>query len=269
MEMMILQAVAPLVARAIGEAIASGDRQEADRLRRQAIKEYNIELPDLPQLEAELQGNTEFDRIADDSTLTGIENDALRSMYEQGQSGALTAAEKLSQFEGDMAAGEYARGTIGAGRREREARGSAGGVGMDALDELVAQQGAINRSYAGGMEAAARADTRRQNMLGAAGSFARGLRSDRFGRAAARAEAQDAINARNTSALNEIHKFNVGTTQQGFENQLGLADKKYRAGRERADDYDAYADRTVRTATEVGDGVSKGIGGIGKYRGWK
>lgn len=269
MEMMILQAVAPMVARAIGEAIASGDRQEADRLRRQAMEQYSIELPDLPQLEAALQGNTEFDKIQDDTALTGYEDDALREMYQQGTSGALTAAEKQSQFEGDMAAGEYARGTIGAGRRERDARGTAGGVGMDALDELVAQQGAINRSHAGGMQASAMADKRRQNMLGAAGNFARGLHGDRYGRAADRAGAQDSINARNTGAINEIHKFNVGSSQNDIDNQLGLADRKYGAGRDRADDHDEYADRAVRTATEIGDGVSKGAGGLGKYKGWR
>lgn len=267
MELMILAAIAPLVARGIGEALASGDRAEAERLRQSAMAEYNIELPDIQKMEAQIQTDTELKKVMADPRYTEAENQTMGRLNDYATGSGLLPEDIATLEAAKREAAGVERGLRGRNEQAMNAK-NIRNSGIDLAAQLGGSQQASNAAYMGGIQAAGDASNRRFNAMLQYGDFSNKLKQQDLQQKNQTATAQDAINRYNTADMRDVRDYNNELPQRGFDNSMKRADKRYGAKRNRADDYDNNADRAVDTAGDVGEGIQKSIrGGYKAYKG--
>lgn len=254
-----IQTVVPLVAGAIGDALAAGDLAKAQQLADDAMTKYkNILPPQLQQAKADQQQGTEFDNIAQDPRLRQLQMQALDSLGAEVSNQGMTAEDRAAYQQAEAKAGSQEAGFRGALEQQMAQRGL-GGVGAYA-SALANQQGTVNRSAMQGVQIASDSRDRYLNAINQLGGMAGNVRGQDWSQAAQRATAQDAINKGNTALRWDAQQYNLGLPQQNFENQMGLANAQANADWRGADFYQGKANQTRQNAQGYGTALSGAVG---------
>src|SRR3990167_9027290 len=139
----VVMVVAPIVISLIGQAIASGDRAKAEKLRLDAAAKYKIPLPDLASIEKDLATNTELQKVVADPRYTGAANEALERTGDYAKGSGMMPEDLATLEEAKRAAGSYESGVRGANRQAMAARGISGS-GLELSNAEAAQSGGID-----------------------------------------------------------------------------------------------------------------------------
>jgi hypothetical protein len=256
-----LALLAPILARSMGAAAAAGDRKRAEQLRQEAMKLLDIELPELDELIAEIQSNTELQKVMADPKYTEAGDQALGKMGEIAMGSGMTPEDLYTLNQAKLSAADYDAGVRGRNAQNRMARGISGS-GIDLSNDLAGQQAGVDRSYQGALKSAADASARRNQMLGQFGAYADRLKTGDLNQKNLSARAQDAINEFNTRDKRYVRDYNSGLEQSRWNNQLKLGGMKMDALYGEAGQASADADRTEGTYADIGTGVSQGATAI-------
>jgi len=258
-----IQAIAPLVAGAIGDALAAGDKAKAQKLADEAMSKYkNILPPQLQKAAAEQQQGTEFDKIAQDPRLRQMQMKALDSLGAEVDAQGMTPQDRAAYQQAEAKAGTQEAGFRGALEQQMAQRGL-GGVGAYA-SALANQQGTVNRSAMQGVQIASDSRDRYLNAVNALGGMASGVRGQEYGQAAQRAGAQDTINKGNTALRWDAQQYNLGLPQQDFQNQMALAKAQSDAAWKGSGYYSGKAVDTQKSAQGYGEAIAGGADVAGK-----
>ena len=236
----------------IGEALAKGDYEEAQRLQEEAARSYDsINTPGWAEQLYEKTAFTE-DMARGDSELRGAQLAALRRLQGIGMEGGMDAESKAALLEAQGQAANYEQGQRGALMADAYRRGL-GGSNLSMASQLGAQQAGAQRVGMQGVQAAGDARRRALQALQGSSDIARGMGQDDFQRAAARAQAIDAI-----------HKFNTGLRadfqQNQFGNQMALQRAKYGAKQDESDIWRRKGEKTGDMARGIGRGAGELLG---------
>lgn len=236
-----------LIGGLIGEAMARGDYEEAERLKKLAAQQFEgIGLPgDMAQL-----GPSSLENVAPDAQSRQARRDILSRMMQVGFEGGMDPESRAANAEARAGAAQYEASQRGAILDAQKRRGMLG-AGTNVAAQLQASQAGANRVSSAGIQAAADARKRALAAMQMSGQMAGDLERDDYGQRADLADRRDAIaefNARNRQ----------GFAQQNFQNQMGLAGKKYNVYRDSADDEQEKGDKKV----EKGRGYGRAAGGI-------
>ena len=261
---MAIAALIPAATSAIAAAASSGDRSKAEDLRQKAMKEYDIDLPPLETLEAEMQTDSELQKIVADPKYTQAQDSALGMQMDMAKGSGLMPEDVATLERAKREAAGVERGILGRNQQSMMARGISGS-GLDLSNQMQAGQSAIDRAYQSATQAAGDASARRQNALFNVGNFAARLRESDLGQKNRAASAQDEINRFNTADKRDMRDYNERAKWSRYDRDLALRDRRYNAVRGRANDADEHADRTQEVITGTGAGISQAVGAGFEY----
>jgi hypothetical protein len=233
----------------IGEALARGDYEEAERLRKQALGQYdNIGLPgDMAQL-----GPSAYENVAPDQQSRQARRDILSRMMQVGFEGGMDPESKAALAQAEQQSAGYEQQQRGAILDANARRGMLS-TGANVAAQMQAAQSGANRVAMAGTQAAADARKRALMAMQMSGDMAGGLERDDYGQKANLADRRDAIAEFNAKNRQDF-------SQQRFGNQMKLADAKYGAYRDGADDSEEKGDKTVQKARGYGRAVGSAGG---------
>jgi hypothetical protein len=232
---------------AIGQLLAAGDYEEAQRLYEQVAGVYEGIDPNAFNL-----GPTAFERVQGemDPTTRLRQAQVLDELSKRWEQGGMDAGARADLAEGLGGAAQMARANQGAVLQNAAARGQSRS-GATLAAQLGAGQQAATRANQAGLRASADAQARAYQALADSGGLAGQLHGQDYGEATDRASARDAI-----------ERFNrQNQTQQANLRAQGLAG----AYSQQAGNKQAKGDRTVQTAYGIGSGLGRGAGMAG---GW-
>lgn len=244
--LMAIAALAPVVGDLIGQALGSGDKEEAERLARQAVSDFNIPVPEIERLASEM-GGVQADPLAVEGQRMALAD--LQRFAQQGPEavefrGAVDAA--------TAAANQQARGQNEALRQEMQARGMGGG-GVEFATRALSNQQAANRAASGAFDAAAEGQRQARQALMAGADLAGDIRQQSFGEGSARARAADEM-----ARFNEANKFRQFGAR--LERAQGLAGARQNVG----NILTGNAAQVQQTGRNVGQGVGYGAAAVGQ-----
>lgn len=252
---------------AFSEWWSSADEQKKRDLLEQAQQIYSSMSP--PQVEA-LRAQRVSDADVRGLDTTGGTNRALRDralqrIMEMGEQGGMDPGSMLALEQARRSgAAQSAQGQ--AAVQQGFARRGLGGAGEAVLAQQAQQAGAQNASLLG-LQAASDSRMRALQALSEGRAGAQQADTADYEQNARRAESLARIAQFNAEMANRTNEFNAGLQQQGWQNQLGLADRRYGATRARAGDYETEAERKRRTAYAIGQtatGLVEAYGRTGK-----
>lgn len=208
------------VASLIGELMAGGKEAEARKVMAEAAKMYDaVDLPKLEQAVAQELGPSAFESITVDPAYKSAQLDALNRLSQIAEEGGMTLADKaaMNQITGQLARRDAAaRGAI---REDMQARGTLG-AGAELASRLAAQQESSQIASERGLGVAAQAQQRALDAIMRRGTLAGDIRGQEFGEQSTAAQARDAIARYNAAARERAQGYNLGRSQQEFENQM-------------------------------------------------
>lgn len=249
--------LAPIIGDLIGRALASGDREKAQKYMDDALAQYGPEILKQPGL-AELTPHLPPSQLA-----TAQADPQAKA----AQSQALTELQRLSrgdniEFRGAMneaeqAANQQARAQQGAVQQQMAARGMSGS-GVDYALRQQAGQDAANRAATHGFNAAAEGRRQALEALKGSGALASTIRGQSWGEQRDVASAADEINR-----LNELGR--AGAVQQGLDNRLRVAGARAGALGNAANVAQGNAAGTQQQWGNYGQGVGLGAGGFAQH----
>lgn len=254
--MQLIAIVAPLVMKGIGDAASAGDFEEAERLRREAIKAYDIPLPDLNTMVQQL-GATNLKGVSADPRYTSATDEALGGLGEIAKTG-FSAQDRAGYAQAEREAANTFSGMTGRNAQVRASRGQIGS-GADTADAFAAASRGADVANQRGLQVAAEGADRRYKALGAYGSLAERLKAADLSQKNLTATAQDRIDEFNTKAKNYL-------PQQNFENQVMLAAGKTGKMGELAAAKQASGKNTQQTSADIGEGISRGASAYDEAR---
>ena len=251
-------AAVSLIARLIGEAIASGDMKRAEQLKQQAVAEYGDSiLPQLEQATAQEVGPTELGGIQTDPTGRTAQVSALERLSSFADGGFSPEDAMEQRRVMDESAGVAAR-QAAQGEQLAASRGLRRSGLSQALNAQAAQGGAQTASDAAAQLAAQRRQ-RQLQAIGMMGSQGGTLRGADYGEQADRATAQDAINRFNAnmraSALDQRNR----NAQAQYAANMQLKGARNSARRDLASFYSGRGEQNRQTAQDIGAGVQGGM----------
>lgn len=248
----------------IGGLFAKGDRDEAERLRKKAMEQYNIDLPPVEQIHAQTVDKNAFDNIAEDPRLRGAEMDALNSLQDISKSGGLRAQDKARMAELVSDTNTRERGAREAILQNANARGM-GGSSAELQTLLANQQGSADRASQQGMDIAAQAEQAALDSIGKGADLASNIRGEDYAKEAAKAGAANTLGQFNAGQRQETNVFNVGQNQQRFENETTLADRRAAGYEDQAAAKEGRAQQTQATFGGIGQAAGAAAGAAGQY----
>lgn len=251
--------VAPIALKAIGSAAASGDNAEAERLRVEASRQYNIPLPDLQSIISALRTSSSLQAVMADPRYTAAQDDALGGMQELSKTG-MGPQDRASLDAATMDAANTYSGMVGRNDQQRLARGQ-GGSGVDSANAMMAASQGADRAYKGAVQTAASSADRRLSALSSYGSMAERMRNADLMQKNRVAEGQDALDKFNTTTK-------LGAANQQFDNQTVLAAGKTGGLRDLASLKTAQGNKTENTYAGIGDGISTGAQSAAEEQRW-
>lgn len=229
----------------IAEIANAPTREEADRLRLEAMKQFNINLPELQQLEARhIQSAASLARGSDEAKTTRL--DALRLLSQRGQEG-YNAEDRAAINDTLSEVNQNARG-----QREALMRQVNPNSGAALALQAGNQQDAAQRAHSQGLQLAAGSRAQALQALAQTGRLAGDIDESEFGQAFRRGSATDAISQFNERNRLDTGRYNNAMLQQGYNNRLGLAETKAQNLRNRATDKDEEAERRKNSARSIG-----------------
>lgn len=238
----------------VGHFAGAGDRKRAKELRDQAAHQYDdLHAPEITPIEQRELDRSMYTGMPSNFGGRDFEDEALARMAEFGREGGLGAQGNLAMEQARIA-GAAQGNRANAAIQQNAARRGMGGAGS-IVAQQVAQQGANQTASLGGMQAAAAAENQRMGATQALGGMASQVEGRRNAAAMERARQLDAINQFEARLGLQTDMANRGFQQQTFQNNLGLADRRYGAGRTLAGDYQGYGDDSARMFLGIGQGL--------------
>lgn len=249
--MMIGSAAAPLIGGAAGWLFGGKARAEEERLRREAVGEYDH----LNYTVGAEQANA---GLAEDGAMDPATRQAqmlaLSDLQQRAREGGLGLQERAQLAQ---AAAETERATQ-ANRQaivQRQRAMGKGGGGQELAALLSGEQAAANRQSAAGLNAAADGAQRAQQASASAGQLAGGVRGQDFNQMDARRDARmsiDSFNARQRQSA----------AGQTIDNRLAVAQGRNAARAGQANAAGERAGSAAHMGAELGQGVGEGFGAI-------
>ncbi len=202
---------------------------KADKFRQQALDAFNaVKTPELSALQVQLQKYVEagtltpeqaeaqllssnaFNDIVTDPSYVGAQKQALQQLQSVATEGGLTAVDKAQLNDINNAQNQQNRSQNAATMQQAQQRG-VGNSDLNAVNQLINEQGNADRAANSGVQVAANAQQRALQAMQAAGQAGGALQSQAYGEAANKANAQNAIDLYNKQALNQTNLFNTQT----------------------------------------------------------
>lgn len=227
---------------------------EAEKLRQQAMAEYNIALPPVQQMQAQAV-RSQAATAQGDNAAKAARSRALQLLSERADEG-YNAEDRAAVNETMMDVGLAERG-----RREALLRQLSPNSGAAVAARLSSAQHAANQANQRGLDIAGQSRRNAMNAIAASGDLAGDIDTSEFGQSYNRGQAQDAISRFNEGNRIDVGQWNAAQQQQQFQNQMRLADAKSEGYRTRAGDKDREAERRMRAFRAGGRVVGK-IGGL-------
>ncbi len=251
-------ALAPVVMGAIGNAAASGDRAKAEQLRQEAMRKYNIKLPEIEEIAAEVQADSSLGNYQQDPRIAKARMDALKRL---GQ-----ASEEGYSIEDRAAVGAIMDEVGQADRSSREAiqQRFSPNSGAAIAAQMQAQQNSYGKAHRNAMDMAANSRKQALAALSQYGQTADQYGRSDFGEAQGRANAQDSINRFNTQNRTDAGRLKIQQGQQQFNNQLSLANAQSGAMNRQADQHQEQAGTTANQYLEAGRAGGQAV--VGAYQ---
>ena len=266
MEGQMIAALLETAVQAIGMAIATGHEQEALSIRKQMAAQFGDEiLPILDRATAETIGQSKFQSLMEDPSLRRTQMDTLRELENVYRSEGMTNADiaALQLQEGSVAARASADA---ANWQADQARRGLSGSGLNAMMGAAAGQNATNALANLGRGALSDARQRALQALEGAGRLAGGIREQDYRKMADAASAQDRINLFDAQQRQSTQLYNLGLTQQEFNNRMAQLQAKSNALAGVASGLDASAARTGARANAAGQQIMDAGIALDKYR---
>lgn len=154
------------------------------------------------------QAPSAYNNISLDPTTRAAQMAALSQYTDIANAGGLDANAKLALQQAIDAANTQSQGAQGAIMKEAQAEGQGGGD-FALTQRALAAQGASNNAATQGLETAAMAEASREAALNAMSNIGGNINASDYGQAAAKAAAQNTINATNQGATNAANTGNV------------------------------------------------------------
>jgi len=157
------------------------------------------------------QAPSEFNKIVKNADTEAAQNRALSELSNIGYSGGLRLQDKAALQDATLRSQAQAR----AGRQgivDEMARRGLSGSGYDVAAQLQGQQGDADRQAQASLQTAANAQDRSLKAIMGAGDLANKMSQQDFEQQAAKASAQDRINAFNTTNLRDVNAANTNAT---------------------------------------------------------
>ncbi|HUR93072.1 MAG TPA: hypothetical protein VMY76_00720 [Gemmatimonadales bacterium] len=252
---MAVAAIAPVVGDLIGRALASGDREAAEQLLEQARRQFNIPIPTLAELEAQV-GPSALQQAKADPEAVEAQRMALQDLQRMAHDGGgIEYRAGIERVRRDV--GRDAAARDAALQQQMSARGL-GGSGIDFATRAVAGQGAADREAAMGFESAADANRMALLALQGQGALASQMRGQSWGEERAKGDAAD-----------EINKFNAmqrsGAFRDRFGMQMGLGTAKANQLANQANVKTGQAAQTQNQWGNYGVGAGMAAANVGQY----
>lgn len=307
------QIASPIAGGILGNVLSKGDREAANAAIRRAqeiIGAVDIPSPEAlqvvleklqqqgeltPELEQALtQQVSQLQGWEESPELKSAQREALESLRQQGRTG-LTMEDRAALSDIQRRINAEQRGAQGAILQNMQSRGMLGS-GAELAARLSAAQGGAELASQQGMDIASQAQQRALQALAQSGSLAGSQQQAEFQRAAAIAQAADAINrfntenqqatqARNIAARNAAQSANLGEKQRVADTNVGLGNQQQMHNKQiLVDDYnrrlqkamaqagietehvarraDEAADRTAAMWAGIGNAAGQGFGAM-------
>lgn len=250
----------------LGDELSKEDERKRRQLEEEAYRLYgDVSAPTLERVIAEKVSAGEWDAIPKDMGNRDVRNRALQRIVDMGTQGGLDAESRLALEEGRRASAMEEMQARGAVRSEARRRGM-GGAG-EVVGQLMAQQQGADRASLTGARGAADARSRALQALATGGGMAAQAEGQDFDRAARIAQSKDEINRFNSEMEYNARNARNAATQQTFQNDMGIRDRKYDATQRRAGQYGQDAERTRRRIGGIGQGIGYGVSNMGGFGG--
>lgn len=175
--------------------------------------------PEMQQ--AILSGPSKMEGISTDPRLMQAQLSALSKLQEIG-AGGMTAEDRARQAQIESDINTQLQGQTGAIQQQMAARGMSGGMSEMVQKQLAAQQ-AANRAAQMGMDTKAQAEKRALDAIMQSGQLSGQMQSQQFGQAAEKAKAADLINQFNTQAQQRTMEANIAAKNLAQQQNLQTA----------------------------------------------
>lgn len=243
------------------EIAASGDEAAYQRFLEEAASQYgNVSAPQLQALIAQQAGQSAHVGAPNDFGNQGARNAAIQALMNEGLAGGNSLDAKLTQAQAQRAAGQATRQATQGALASAAGRGVGGAASTLQAQLLGASQGA-DRAAQVGLQGAVSSRQAALQALQQGGAMAGQAEAQDSSRDLARRQALDAMAQFNASQRQRTNEFNSGLQQQGFQNQLQVADRKSGAAQMRADAARGRADGWRRKIDAV-TGLASKAGGM-------
>jgi hypothetical protein len=255
--------VLPIIGGIVGRVASSGDRKRQKEMEERALQGYeDLQAPELAQMEQRTLDRSMYTGMPSNFGGRDYEDEALAGMSEFANARGLGAQGNLAMQEARLAGAAQGNRASAAIQQNAARRGLGGNAAI--VGQQVAQQGANQAASLGGMQAAAAAENRRMGATQALGGMANATEGRRSAQAMERARQMDAINRFEADIGFRTDVANRGFTQQGFENERGIADRQYGARLGRAGQYGRDADSTAGMWYGIGQGLQDSAVSVGQ-----
>lgn len=246
--------VLPVIGGLVGRWASAGDRKRQRQMEEDAYQRYeDLRAPEAKEIQQRNLDRSMYTGMPSNFGGRDYEDEALARMAEFGREGGLGAQGSLAMEQARLA-GAAQGNRANAAIQANAARRGMGGNGA-LVAQQVAQQGANATAALGGMQAAANAENRRMGAAQALGGMANATENRRQQAAMERARQLDAINRFEANMGFQTDVANRGLQQQGFENQLGIADRQYGGRQRMAGQYGQRARDTAGMWYNIGQGL--------------
>lgn len=171
------------------------------------------------QMQTALIDKNAFDNIASTPEYQQAQGQALAQLQEIGQDNGLTATDRAKIYDINSDTNTANKGRQDAIMQNARERG-VGGSGLETANRLLAEQSAADTASRQGTDVAAQAEQRALSAIQGAGELGGQMQEAEFNRGAAKAGAQNAIDAANATMMNQGRQFNTSTVNNAKAQNL-------------------------------------------------
>jgi hypothetical protein len=251
----------------LGEMLGSEEDKQAYEYRKQALSQYlGISVPELEELVAKEQGQTNLANVRTDPALDAYQDQALARLSEVGTSNGLDAQSRARMEQARIEQAQAERNSREAVLASARARGTLG-TGEEVSALLQSGQASADRARMADVQTLGDAESRALDAIIAAGGMAGTRQARQWDQRAEVASAQDAIDRFNTATANDFTLANADQRALNFQQRMQLAGAKAGAYTGMAEHHEARGERTRQTVGGIGQSVGYGGGALGQHIG--
>jgi hypothetical protein len=225
-----------------------------------------ISLPELKELVAKEQGETNLAGVSTDPRFDAYQDETQERLAGVGRSGGFDARSRARMEQARLENAQAERASREGVLADARARGTLGtGEELSAL--LQTGQASADRARMADVETLADAEDRALEAIIANGSMAGQRQAQQWNQRAQVATAQDRIDQFNTQTANDFTMANAQREQQQFDNRMRLGAARSGALEGMAGVHEGRANRTRQMVGGIGQTVGYGMGAAGQYFG--